>query len=127
MTPPRVLKANTAPSASAGEEWISVALEGEEEKIKGFIASTDFSTTIGRVLEEGIGLGLPVMVGGYPTFVSHVGNGLTVREDCDNEAYETYSQTALVETQALFRFSMDRERWTLTRNDSFFKAEPGLV
>ena len=101
-------KAGRPSDGRGGVEWVSVAFEGSEEQINGFVQSSDFAL-LAAVLEEGLRIGVPVLVGGYPTFVSLAGNGLEVGDDCDNEAHEAYNSSVLGPTQAILRFYQQKQ------------------
>lgn len=108
--------ANTEGKSAGVVEWLSICLEGDEGQIRNFVQSSDFAL-LASALEEGIKVGAPVMVGGYPTFVSLVGNGLAVGDECDNEAYEIYLRSFLSPTQAIVHFAQQGKAGART----FFK------
>lgn len=89
-------------SRQTGAEWISVCFEGNYDTILEAIR-TNFDP-VAKAMTEGLKTGLPVMVGGYPTFVNLVGNGLTYGNDCDEAAYGLYNATIRGPTEALLAF-----------------------
>lgn len=88
--------------SEAGAEWISICFEGNYDTIVRAIR-TNFDP-IAAAMSEGLKVGLPVMVGGYPTFVNLVGNGLTYGNDCNEAIYGLYTSTIKGPTEALLAF-----------------------
>lgn len=112
-----------------GGKWVSVCFEGGNVEIIQAIRSN--FDPIATAIAEGLKVGVPVMVGGYPTFVNLVGNGLTYGNDCDEGAYGLYNSTIKGPTEALLAFHAANREGAEDHQDGetnayFFKGSPRI-